>query len=281
MESWTVKIGDILKMMMKTIDCKDMSGKLYFEEHGEELLKSVGISKSEFARRLGIHKQNVNSVFSTKSVIVLRKVAQVLDVPFELLISYSEEPDLAGCICYSDLVLKAKYIRVILPYFRGDELFTIEGCEGELPVEDANFVLPLYDEENKQFDFTVNLDDAGICEWSYNSDFRLRAKVCDSGTYILLDEEKTPLLQIAGYVPDGVIPPLEHNWGDYVDFYVSFNGNVVNWLDSPDLMVFAERGALPKPVCTNKWERAKGMLLTLRNAKLTKEELEWIKSNIM
>ena len=66
-----------------------------------------------------------------------------------------------------------------------------------------------------------------------------------------------------------------------VDFYVSFNGNVVNWLDSPDLMVFAERGALPKPVGTNKWERAKGMLLTLRNAKLTKEELEWIKSNLM
>ena len=72
MESWTVKIGDILKMKKKTIDCKDMSGKLYFEEHGEELLKSVGISKAEFARRLGIHKQNVNSVFSTKSTSMLQ-----------------------------------------------------------------------------------------------------------------------------------------------------------------------------------------------------------------
>ena len=258
-----------------------MKDKLYFEEFGEQLLKLKGITKAEFARRLGIHKQNVNSVFATKSVIVLRNVAQVLDVPFELLISYSEEPDYTGCVCFSDFILRAKYIRVILPYFRGDELFTIEDCEGELPVEDKNFIIPLYDEVNKQFDFTVGLDDAGICDWSYNSDFRLRAKVCDSGTYILLDEERTPLLQIAGYVPDGVIPPLEHNWGDYVDFYVSSGGKVVNWLDSPDMMVFAERGTLPKPVKTNKWERAKEMLLTIRNANLTKEELEWIKSNIV
>lgn len=39
-----------------------MKDKLYFEEHGEQLLKRKGISKAEFARRLGIHKQNVNSV---------------------------------------------------------------------------------------------------------------------------------------------------------------------------------------------------------------------------
>mgnify|MGYP002512407713 CR=1 FL=1 len=52
-----------------------MKNKLYFEEFGEQLLKVKGISKAEFARRLGIHKQNVNSVFSTKSVIVLRKNA--------------------------------------------------------------------------------------------------------------------------------------------------------------------------------------------------------------
>ena len=258
-----------------------MKDKLYFEEFGEKLLKIKGISKAEFARRLGIHKQNVNSAFSTKSVIVLRKVAQILDVPFELLISYSEEPDLTGCVCYSDFILKAKYIRVVLPYFRGDELFTLEDSDGELPAEDENFVLPLYDEENKQFDFTVCLDSAGICGWNYNSDFRLRAKICDSGTYILLDELKKPLLQIDGYVPDGVIPPMEHNWGDYVDFYISSNGKVVNWPDSPDLMVFAERGVLPKPVGTNKLERAKELLLTIRNAKLTKEELEWIQRNIM
>ena len=257
-----------------------MKEQLYFEEYGEQLLKRKGISKAEFARRLGIHKQNVNSVFSTKSVIVLRKVAQVLDLPFELLISYSQEPDYTGCVFYSDLIIKAKFIRVVLPYFRGDELFTIEDEEGELPVKDENFIIPLYDEENKQFDFTINLDDAGICGWSYDSKFKLRAKVCDSGTYILLDGVKRPLLQINGYVPDGLIPPEKHNWGDYVDFYISSDGKIVNWLDSPNLMIFAERGTLPKPIRTSKWQRAKEILFTIHNAKLDKEELEWIKNNI-
>lgn len=69
-----------------------MGIKLYFEEKGEELLKEIGLTKSEFARRMGICKQNVNSVFTTKNVLVLRKASQVLGVSFELLISYSEEP---------------------------------------------------------------------------------------------------------------------------------------------------------------------------------------------
>ncbi len=257
-----------------------MSGKLYFEEHGEELLKSVGISKAEFARKIGICKQNVNSIFATKNVIVLRKVAQVLDVPFELLISYHKKPNYEGCVLYSDLILNAKYIRIVLPYFRGDELYSIEDDEGELSVENKNFKIPLYDEENRQFDFTINIADAKICDWNCNSFFRLRAKICDSGTYVLLDKDMNPILQIAGYVPNEVIPPQEHGWGDYVEFYISSEGKVVNWPEDPDLTVFAEQGSLPKPVRSNKWQRAKEMLYKIKNAGLDKEELEWVKKYI-
>ena len=257
-----------------------MSGKLYFEEHGEELLKCSGVSKAEFARRIGIHKQNVNSVFATKSVIVLRKVAQVLDVPFELLISYSEEPNYEACVLYSDLILKAKYIRIILPYFRGDELFSVEDDEGDLPVEDKNFAIPLYDEGNRQFDFTVDIADAKVCDWSYNSFFRFRAKVCDSGTYVLLDKDMNPILQIAGYVPDEVIPPQEYSWGDYVEFDISADGKVMNWPKEPDLSVFAETGTLPKPIRSNRWQRAKEMLYKIKTAGLDKEELEWVKRHM-
>ena len=257
-----------------------MSGKLYFEEHGEELLKSIGISKAEFARRIGIHKQNVNSIFTTKSVIMLRKVAQALDVPFELLISYSEEPDYEDCVFYSDLILNTKYIRIVLPYFRGDNLFHIEDGEGKLPVENKNYTIPLYDEDNRQFDFTVNIADAKICDWHYNSPFRLRAKVRDSGTYTLMDKDKSPILQIAGYVPDEVIPPQEHSWGDYVEFNISSFGEIMNWPKNLDLSIFAETGILPKSIRSNKWQRAKEMLLTIKSAGLDKEELEWIKRHI-
>lgn len=70
------------------------SEKLYFELHGERLLKERGMTKAAFARELGIFKQNVNSVFATKNVLQLRKIAKILDIPFELLISYPEEPDI-------------------------------------------------------------------------------------------------------------------------------------------------------------------------------------------
>lgn len=71
-----------------------MSDKLYFEVKGLELLQSAGLTKAEFARRLGIHKQNVNAVFSSKNILVLRRAAQILEVPFELLVSYTEEPNM-------------------------------------------------------------------------------------------------------------------------------------------------------------------------------------------
>lgn len=67
---------------------------IYFEAKGEELLERLGISKSEFARRMGIRKQNVKVLFKTKNLETIYKASQVLGVPFEMLIGYIEEPDL-------------------------------------------------------------------------------------------------------------------------------------------------------------------------------------------
>jgi plasmid maintenance system antidote protein VapI len=68
--------------------------KLYFEEKGEEILRNKGVRKAEFARRMGIRKQNVNTLFKTKNLDTIFRASKVLDVPLELLISYTEEPDL-------------------------------------------------------------------------------------------------------------------------------------------------------------------------------------------
>lgn len=67
--------------------------KTYFEEHGDALLKRMGISKTEFAEKMGVKKQNVNALFATKNIIVLRKAAQVLDVPLETLIADAQEKE--------------------------------------------------------------------------------------------------------------------------------------------------------------------------------------------
>lgn len=255
------------------------SEKLYFEEYGEKLLKDAGMTKAEFARKLGICKQNVNIAFKTKNIEILRRVSEILEVPFELLISYSKEPDYNGCTFYSDLVAKARYMNVVLPYNRGDELFTIEDDEGELPVEDVDCIIPLYDEGNHYFDFTIDLEKHCVSWWVYGQ-FRIWAKVCDSGTYTLLDEKMKPLLQIKGYVPVGVLPPEDHGWGDYVEFCFSRTGTITNWLEKPDLMVFASKGHLPKPIETNRWCRAEAVLYEIKRAKLNEEELEWLKNQI-
>lgn len=68
--------------------------KIFFEIKGEELLRRIGMTKSEFARRMGIHRQNVRTLFRTKNLETIYKAAEVLGVPYELLVGYVEEPAL-------------------------------------------------------------------------------------------------------------------------------------------------------------------------------------------
>ena len=68
---------------------------IYFEAKGEALLERIGMTKSEFARQMGIRKQNVKALFRTKNLETIYKAALVLGVPFEMLVGYVEEPDLS------------------------------------------------------------------------------------------------------------------------------------------------------------------------------------------
>ena len=67
--------------------------KTFFEEHGDALVRRMGLSKTEFAEKMGVKKQNVNAVFATKNILVLKKAAQVLDVPLETLIADATEQE--------------------------------------------------------------------------------------------------------------------------------------------------------------------------------------------
>ncbi len=58
------------------------------------MLSQIGMTKSEFARQMGIRKQNVKALFRTRNLETIYKAAMVLDVPFEMLVGYVEEPDL-------------------------------------------------------------------------------------------------------------------------------------------------------------------------------------------
>lgn len=72
----------------------------YFEEKGISLLKRQGITKAEFARRMGIQRQNVNVLFRTNNLEIIARAADVLEVPLALLVSSVEEPD----VCVSPVL---------------------------------------------------------------------------------------------------------------------------------------------------------------------------------
>ena len=67
---------------------------IYFEEKGIELLGKLGVTKAEFARRMGILRQNVNVLFKKNYLEIIARAAQVLDVPLALLVGYVEEQDI-------------------------------------------------------------------------------------------------------------------------------------------------------------------------------------------
>ena len=66
---------------------------IYFEEKGLALLELRGITKAEFARRMGIQRQNVNVLFKTNNLEIIARAAEVLGVPLALLVGYVEEQD--------------------------------------------------------------------------------------------------------------------------------------------------------------------------------------------
>ena len=62
---------------------------IYFEANGEKLLERIGMTKSEFARQMGIRKQNVKALFRTKNLETIYKAATVMGVPFPAILAMS------------------------------------------------------------------------------------------------------------------------------------------------------------------------------------------------
>ena len=58
---------------------------LTFEKDGKNIIKNAGMTLTDFATKMGIKKQNVNALFKTQNITTLRKVANILSVPFEMI----------------------------------------------------------------------------------------------------------------------------------------------------------------------------------------------------
>ena len=182
----------------------------------------------------------------------------------------------------SKLEREARFLHIAIPYDKDDELITFDdGLMTELEC-DEEFVPPMLNAEDQLLEFLIDLKERKAVGWNYEDGYlRQWAKVCDAGTYTLMDAEKKPLCQICGYVPNKLIPPLEKGFGDYIELAIEANGIINGWPTTPDFSEFIEEGQAPKPVKTNKWHRAKEALWRVRDLHLNKEETTWLVEQLL
>ncbi len=87
----------------------------------------------------------------------------------------------------------------------------------------------------------INLKTHTLMNWKPEYGYLyLQAKVCDSGTYFLLDKDKKVISKLAGYVPNGLIPDVD-GCGDYIRLRINNNGVIENWPEKPDFSDFIEK----------------------------------------
>jgi len=78
----------------------------------------------------------------------------------------------------------------------------------------------------------IDLETGTIMDWPAGTVASVHYKVCDDGRYTLLDEDRSPVAEIDGYVPK-IMCPGGAGYGDYVIMSVGGDGMITNW--HPDL----------------------------------------------
>lgn len=172
---------------------------------------------------------------------------------------------------------KARYLHIAIPYDKEDELITFDdGLMTELECEE-DFTPPMLNTDSQLLEFVIDLKEQKMINWDEENGYmRMWAKVCDSGTFTLLDEKKEPICQICGYVPNKLIPPFEKGFGDYIELAIDADGTVRDWPETPDFSEFMEQGETSEPVKSNKWHRAEYVLQHIYSKNLSKEEIAWL-----
>ena len=62
----------------------------YFERNAQEMLRNAGYTKAAFAEKMGVAAQNVNKTIATKNVYTLMKIAKLLGVSLDMVLTGGE-----------------------------------------------------------------------------------------------------------------------------------------------------------------------------------------------
>ena len=103
-------------------------------------------------------------------------------------------------------------------------------------VEDIPLDFPL--RKDDRWKATIDIDNGKILEWTLGAKGHLHMKVCDEGTYHLVDVENNIVASIEeDYVPNDLIPG---EYGDYIDLHINEYGTITNWYSKPSIDDFLD-----------------------------------------
>ncbi|MCF8339649.1 MAG: hypothetical protein K9I82_01610 [Chitinophagaceae bacterium] len=93
----------------------------------------------------------------------------------------------------------------------------IEDKGGNIPCRDGDCWKPL-----------ININTGKIVNWKQGVRATTHYKVCDNGTYKLLDSNMELIKKIRDYVPKMLSPKAE-GWGDYIIMDIDPDGQINDW----------------------------------------------------
>ena len=90
--------------------------------------------------------------------------------------------------------------------------------------------------EGDMWNAIITIDEGRIIGWPEGQKGHLAMKVCDQGSYYLLDANHNTILSIEeDYVPNKLIPG---KYGDYIDLHIGASGLIGNWYSKPSISDF-------------------------------------------
>ena len=118
----------------------------------------------------------------------------------------------------------AKFIRVSanVRHWEDGQIDGVEDESGDLtPFRNMGLWTPV-----------IDIDSGTVIDWPIGTVAKFHYKVCDAGSYQLLDEHKNIIAEIVNnYVPSGLCHGDEGH-GDYIIFSVEEHGKIVNYKEN-------------------------------------------------
>jgi len=74
----------------------------------------------------------------------------------------------------------------------------------------------------------IELSTGKIVGWPGGTTAEVHYKVCDAGRYALLDESRTEIVSVDGYVPR-MMAPGGNGYGDYIIMSIGSDGTIADW----------------------------------------------------